>query len=115
MLLLTLPAAALAGPLLLRRQGVDDYAVEIEAAGHGRLTVGRLMAVARGFSRRAWLWTVTGPAAPGALVALSGDAESREEAMTAFRAAWDGVRAWAAAERPGGRLQWHVPAGRVDR
>jgi hypothetical protein len=109
--LLTLPAAALAGPLQPRRIAPDDYAVEIDAAGQ-RLVVGRIMAAARAGGSTRWMWSVTGPAAPDAGIGLSGDAESRQEAQEAFRLAFDRVIAWAAVERPGG-LPWHLPAQRV--
>jgi hypothetical protein len=89
--LLTIPVSALAGPLLLRKQGPDGCSVEFDANGQ-RLVVGRIMAVSRGSMRQAWFWTITGSAAPGALVALSGDAESREEARAGFRAM--GWHAW---------------------
>jgi hypothetical protein len=103
--MLTLPTSALTRPLLLRRTAATDFTVEIDAGEHGRLTVGRIMRVARAAGRAAWFWTLTGPAAPGALVALSGEAATREEAMTAFRGAWESVLAWAAAGD--GRLRWH--------
>jgi hypothetical protein len=86
--LLTIAASALKGPLLLRQHGgAADYSVEIAAAGQ-RLTVGRIMAVQRasGSERGGWLWTITGPAAPGSGIALSGEAGSVEEARRAFRA-----------------------------
>jgi hypothetical protein len=36
MRLLALPVSAVAGPLLLRKQAVDDYSVDIDAAGRGK-------------------------------------------------------------------------------
>lgn len=106
--LLTLHVAALTGPLLLRRHAESDFTVEIEAAGHGRLTVGRIMAVARSGGSSRWMWTITGPAAPDCGLGLSGDAESRKEAQEAFRLAWDALLAWG-----GGRLGWQIGAERV--
>jgi hypothetical protein len=112
--LLTIAASALKGPLLLRQHGgAADYSVEIAAAGQ-RLTVGRIMAVQRasGSERGGWLWTITGPAAPGSGIALSGEAGSVEEARRAFRATFDRLVAWSASTASGG-LPWHVGAERV--
>lgn len=73
MSLLTIQIDALAEQLLLRRTGEHDNAVEIEGGEHGRLTAGRIMRVSRASGRTCWFWTITGPAAPDAGIALSGE------------------------------------------
>ena len=103
---------ALAEQLLLRRNGEHDYAVEIEAGEHGRLAAGRILQVSRASGRVAWFWTITGPAAPDAGIALAGEAEDLESAKVDFRAAFDRLLYWAAMSRDG-ELGWHVPAQRV--
>jgi hypothetical protein len=89
--LLAIPVADLTGALLPRQHAAHDHTIEIDAGSHGRRSVGRIMVVSRatGSDRGAWFWTITGPAAPDAGVALSGDAGSLEEARLAFRAAFD--------------------------
>lgn len=113
--LLAIPVADLTGPLLPRQHGTaDDFTIEIDAGSHGRRSVGRIMVVSRatGSDRGAWFWSIVGPAAPEAGVALSGDAGSLAEGRLAFRAAFDRLIAWAAST-PSAALPWHVPAERV--
>lgn len=103
---------ALSGLLLLRRIAEADYSVEVEAGEHGRLAAGRIMRVSRASGRTCWFWTITGPAAPDAGIALAGEAEDLETAKVDFRAAFDRLLYWAAMSRDG-ELGWHVPAQRV--
>ena len=104
---------ALAEQLLLRRRGEDDYAVEVEAGEHGRLTVGRVMRVARATGRTCWFWTITGPAAPDAGYATAGEAEDLDAAKADFRRAFDRLLYWAGMVREG-ELPWNTPAQRVS-
>ena len=105
------PVADLRGPLLLLRRGAGDHAVVVDTPG-GREVVGRILQVARGAQRVAFLWSLTGPAAPGAGILLSNDADTLKQAMAAFRVAFDALLTWADAEH-GGRLPWHRPAPRI--
>ena len=73
--LLTIPIDAISDQLLACSTAENDYIVMVEAGEHGRLTVGRIMMVARSSGRTAWFCTITGPAAPDAGVALVGAAE----------------------------------------
>lgn len=109
---LTIPIDALSEQLLLRRIAENDYAVEVEAGEHGRLAAGRIMRVSRATGRTCWFWTITGPAAPDAGVALAGEAEDLESAKIDFRRAFDRLLYWAGMVREG-ELGWHVPAQRV--
>lgn len=72
--MLSIPATDLEGPLLPRQHGIgDDFTVAIDAGSHGRRAVGRIMRVQRatGSDRGAWFWSITGPAAPTAGIALA--------------------------------------------
>lgn len=100
MALLTIPTLAHA-PLLLRLRAPDAYEIAVEAGERGRLTVGRIMLVARSSGRSAFTWTVTGPKAPSAAVALAGEADSLDNAKADFRRTFDRLLAWADHERGG--------------
>jgi hypothetical protein len=110
--LLAFPTAALAGPLLLRKQGSDDYGADLEVNGK-RLVVGRIMRVARSSGRVAWFWTVTGPAAGDAGIGLVGETEDLDTAKAAVRQAFDRLLHWADMAKDG-ELGWHVGAERVS-
>ena len=112
MSLLTVPIDALADQLLARKTAENDFSIIVEAGEHGRLTVGRIMLVARASGRVAWFWTITGPAEPDAGVALVGEAEDLDGAKAALRQAFDRLLHWASMARDG-ELGWHVGAERV--
>lgn len=111
--LLRIPVDAFADQLLARRIASDDYSVAVEAGEHGRLSVGRIMRVARSSGRTAWFWTITGPAAPDAGVGLAGEEADLDAAKAALRAAFDRLLHWAA-DRKGGLLAWHGGSERVQ-
>lgn len=99
--LLIIPCAALSeAALLLRRIAQDDYSVDVAASERSLLIVGRIMRVARSSVRTAWFWTITGPAAPHAGIALVGEADDLEAAKAALRQSFDRLLHWAAIDRP---------------
>jgi hypothetical protein len=104
--LLTVAIDSLSDDLLARKTADDDYTISIDAGAHGRLTVGRIMRVARASGRVAFFWTITGPAAPEAGIGLVGEADNLEDAKAALRQAFDRVLHWAAM-RKDGELAWH--------
>jgi hypothetical protein len=105
--LLTIPIDAISDQLLARKTTENDYTIIVEAGEHGRLTVGRIMLVARASGRVAWFWTITGPAAPNSGVGLVGEAEDLDGAKAALRQAFDRLQYWAAMARHG-ELHWHL-------
>jgi len=110
--LLTVQIDAIAEQLLARKTAENDFTISVEAGEHGRLTVGRIMLVARSSGRVAWFWTITGPAAPEAGIGLVGEADDLDGAKAALRAAFDRLLHWAAMARDG-ELGWHVGAERI--
>jgi hypothetical protein len=103
---------AISDQLLARKTAEGDYTIIVEAGEHGRLTVGRIMMVARASGRGAWFWTITGPAAPEAGVGLAGEADDLDGAKAALRAAFDRILKRASMVQ-NCELGWHVGAERV--
>jgi hypothetical protein len=110
--LLPISIDAISDHLLARKTAENDFTIIVEAGEHGRLTVGRIMLVARASGRAAWFWTITGPAAPGAGVGLAGEADDLDGAKSALRSAFDRLLHWASMARDG-ELGWHIGADRV--
>ena len=108
----TISIDAISDQLLARKTTEGDYTIIVEAGEHGRLTVGRIMLVARSSGRVAWFWTITGPAAPDAGVGLAGEADNLDAAKAALRSAFDRILYWASMAK-NGELGWHVGAERV--
>jgi hypothetical protein len=97
----------LADQLLARRTGTDDYSISVQASGGRRLTVGRIMRVARASGRVPWFWSITGIAEPEASIEMAGEGDTLDEAKAAMRQAFDRLLYWAALARSG-ELRWHV-------
>jgi hypothetical protein len=110
--LLAIPVDAFDEQLILRKQGSDDYGVDVVAGEHRRLVAGRILRVARASGRVAFFWSITGAAVPSARLGTSGEADDLDAAKVAFRHAFDEMLYWASA-KGGGTLPWHVGAERL--
>ena len=87
-------------PIHLAPSAENDFRMMV--AGH---TDGRFFATLRSSGRHVWLWTVTGPYAPGARLNGSGDADDLPGAKIAFRTTFDAWLQWAI--RQNAPVTWH--------
>lgn len=98
----------LARGLRLIRIWHDDYAVIVQAGRDVELNLGRIIRIREERpGNSAWLWTITGPTAPGCGISLLGEARDLEAAKSGLCSSFTILVDWCDSNRRG-LIQWTI-------